>query len=172
MTRTTTLADIKTIMRGGKQDGPLTVKASGILNYMFSTRMLQETEDHKGYSITDESMDQLYTMIREPQPGDIVAVVNTGIYLLVEQADNGKTAICARIEMNEDFVYRLPQFNVTGEPNDPGSSFNKFPLDNLFVIRRSSFDMEAVKQLYDKFKHIWALIRTARTTQHIAERRN
>ena len=104
----TTLAQIKAILLGKEQTGPLPVKASGILNYMFTTRMLQETNDHTGtYNISSEAMDQLYTMVREPQPGDIVAVVNTGIYLLVEQTDEGKAAVCAKIELNEDFIYQM-----------------------------------------------------------------
>ena len=146
----------------------MSVKTSGILNYMFTTRMVENISKGK-CRITDAAYEMIETLAREPKSGDIVAVVNTGIYLLVDQADD-KTGVCARVELGNDFVYHLPKFNITNEPNDPMSSFNKYPLENMFVLRRSDFDMTEVKQLYDKFKNIWGLIHQIRKMKPLAEK--
>ena len=156
----------------GTDQGKLSVKTSGILNYMFTTGMVEHVD--KGMcSISDAALDSINTMTKEPQSGDIVAVVNTGIYLLVDVTDEGKSVICARIELGElkdDFVYNIPKFSVTTEPNDPLSTFNKFPINNVFVLRKGNFDMKEVKQLYDKFKQVWAIIHEVRKHPTVVEK--
>ena len=156
----------------GTDQGRLSVKTSGILNYMFTTGMIEHVD--KGMcSISQAALDAISTMTREPQSGDIIAVVNTGIYLLVDVTDEGKSVVCARIELNElkdNFVYNIPKFSVTTEPNDPLSTFNKFPINNVFVLRKGNFDMKEVKQLYDKFKQVWAIIHEVRKGPTVVEK--
>lgn len=153
----------------GVDSKELSVKTSGILNYMFTTRMVENISKGK-CRITDAAYEMIETLTREPKSGDIVAVVNTGIYLLVNTTDEGKTGICARVELGNDFVYHLPKFTITNEPNDPLSSFNKFPIDNMFVIRKSNFDMTEIKQRYEKFKEIWNIIHQIRHANDISEK--
>lgn len=164
-------ADLKKKINGGNAN-QLSVKATGILNYMYTTRMVESAG--KGFvEITDRSLSLINTFLKEPQPGHVVAVVNTGIYLLVAIVDDGKTGICARLELvGPNFVYQLPKFTVTAEPNDNMSSFNKFPLGNMFVLRQSNFDMKEVVQLYDKFKQIWNTVHKIRSENQVTEKGN
>lgn len=153
----------------GEDNKKLSVKSSGILNYLFATRMV--VSSGKGVCrITSDALGMLDTMTKNPEVGDIVAVINTGIYLLVGFSDKDETAICARIEMSPEFVYKIPPFTVTEEPNDLKSSFNKFPVGNMFVLRKGSFDMTEVLQLYDKFKVIWNTIRKLRIESNVHEK--
>ena len=161
--------DLKKKINNGDSN-KLSVKATGILNYMYTTRMVESAG--KGFvEITDRSLALIDTFLMEPQPGHVVAVVNTGIYLLVAITDDNKTGICARLELTSpSFVYQLPKFTITAEPNDNMSSFNKFPLENMFVLRKSSFDMKEVEQLYDKFKQLWSDIHKIRSEKQVIEK--
>lgn len=161
-------AELKKRIAGGSGK-EMDVKTSGILNYMFTTGMIEHID--KGMcTVSDSALEAITEMCKEPQSGDIVAVVNTGVYLLVDVVDNGKTVICAHVELNSDFVYEMPKFAVTAEPNDPSSSFNKFPINNVFVLRKGDFDMNEVKQRYEKFKQIWNIIRDVRKAKPIKEK--
>lgn len=155
-----TYAELRKIISGSEEDKPLSVKTSGILNYIFATRLA--VASGKGRCTLNGTYDQLMDLIKEPTAGDVVAVVNTGLFLLVEVLPKENTAICARIELGQDLVYHLPKFSIANEPNGDWSSFNKFPMDNLFRIRKGTFNMEKVQQLYENFKHVWTEIRKLR----------
>jgi len=148
----------------------LGVKESGILNYLHTTGAVKAISG--GMVSMDDSVinDVIPAMLATPEVGNIVAVVNTGIYLLVEVVDDGAAAICARIEFNDEYVYTLPTFTITQSPNDLQSSFNKFPLSNMFTLRKSNFDMAEVRNRYMLFKSIWTEIKKVRKDKIISER--
>ena len=154
---------------GAVDEARMGAKTSGILNYLFTTGMVK-TIGKGQCRISNEALDNIPLMTGEPSVGDVVAVVNTGVYLLVDFTDEKKMAICAKIEYDESFVYTLPKFTIASEPNDLASSFNKFPVQNIFTLRHSNFKMEEVTNRYMLFKSIWSEIMKVRNGQPILER--